>query len=310
MNIRSKILIWACKLFTLPKGDAELNDINCEYDISCVINFYGRPRLLENTLFCLASQDLSKERFEVVLVEDRGGTIEGEEIAKRFGVVLDIKYFKIQDNFSKLGFSRNLGLSKAKGRYVLFLDDDTVILQNNFLSVLIDEFHTSKAETIVPFGSASYCLRQKKYDFHDPYFPANRCIAYSRESLKDLGGFVSDVIGQEDVEFIIRFLASGRKFHNSTRLHYLHPPFILNNLNKAFAVGISFARLKKRYPFIIWMMILLNGSRYAPLMIMPFNKKWKTQAKFSIGFLIGAIYSITGKTLDCKYEDSETPLSI
>jgi GT2 family glycosyltransferase len=296
MSLRAKILIAAYKLFPFSlKGDAQLDDITPDCDISCVINFYGRLHLLEGVLYSLFGQNFPKEKFEVILIEDKGGTKEGSDISKKFKPMLNIRYFTLSENYSKMGYSRNFGLSKAKGRYILFLDDDTVILQDNFLSTLINEFESSRADAIIPFGSASYCLLKGKYDFHDPYFPTNRCMVYRSDVLRELGGFVSEIIGQEDVEFVIRFIAAGKRFYNSSRLNYLHPPLILNNLKKAAAVGMSFANLKKRYPFAIWLVLLINCSRYLPLLLLPVNIKWRMQGMFSFGFLLGVIYSITGR---------------
>jgi cellulose synthase/poly-beta-1,6-N-acetylglucosamine synthase-like glycosyltransferase len=79
------------------KGDAKLENIKYSRIISCVINFYGRINLLEGILYSLASQDLPKEKFEVLLVEDRGGTKEGREIARRFGDVLNVRYFALSE---------------------------------------------------------------------------------------------------------------------------------------------------------------------------------------------------------------------
>jgi len=299
VNVRSKILIASCKIFPFSlKGDAQIDIINPVYDISCIINFYGRIHLLESILYCLSEQDLTKERFEVILVEDRGGTKEGEYTSKKFNNVLNIRYYTLSENYGRMGYSRNFGLSQAKGKYILFLDDDTVIHQNNFLSTLINEFETSGADAIIPFGSASYCLLKGKYSFHDPYFPTNRCMAYRREVMSELGGFISEIIGQEDVEFVIRFLTSVRKFYHSRELNYLHPPLLVNNLNKPAAVGMSFVKLRKRYPFIIWLMLLMNGSRYLPLLLFPLNKKWRMQGKFSAGFALGIIYSLKGKKIE------------
>lgn len=299
MDLRSKILLMAYKLFPFPlNGNAGLKDIEPDCAVSCVINFYGRINLLEGILFSLSEQDLPVDKFEVILVEDRGGTEDGREVFERFKVMLNIRYFALKDNYGKMGYSRNSGLSKAKGKYILFLDDDTVILQKDFLSSLINEFETTKADAIVPYGRASYCLYKNRYDFHEPYYPTNRCAAYGRNVLKELGGFVDDIIGQEDVEFVVRFIASGRKFYNSQRLDYFHPPLILNNLNKAASVGLSFARLKKRYPFILWLLLLINGSRHLPLLLLPLNTKLRMQGKFALGFLLGVIYSIMGREIE------------
>ena len=295
MELRSKILIALFKLFPFSlKGDAKLDNIKCSCSISCVINFYGRINLLEGILYSLASQDLPKEKFEVLLVEDRGGTKEGREIARRFGDVLNVRYFALSEKFGIMGYSRNLGLSQAQGEYVLFLDDDTVILRKDFLSTLSSIFKSSGADAVIPHGAASYGILKGKYDFHDPYYPTSRCMAYRREVMRDLGGFVSDIIGQEDVEFIIRFIASGRTFHQTATLEYYHPPLIVNKISKASAVGLSFAKLRGRYPFLLWLMLLVNGSRYLPLLLFPFKTKWRMQGRFSLGFLLGILYAAVG----------------
>ena len=61
------------------KGDAKIDCLNSFVELSCVINFYERANLLRNILSCLTEQDLPKEKFEVVLIEDRGGTKEGKD---------------------------------------------------------------------------------------------------------------------------------------------------------------------------------------------------------------------------------------
>jgi cellulose synthase/poly-beta-1,6-N-acetylglucosamine synthase-like glycosyltransferase len=299
MGLRSKMLVSAYRLFPFSlRGDAHIEYARPERDISCVINFYGRTHILKNVLSSLSEQDLSKERFEVILIEDKGGTKEGRDILEEFKSKLNIEYFALLENYGKMGYSRNVGISKSKGRFILFLDDDTVIIQDDFLSNLIKEFETSSADAIIPHGSTSYCVLDGKYGFHDPYFPSNRCMAYKREVLKELGGFVSEIIGQEDVELVVRFIASGKEFYNSRKLEFLHPPLILNNLNKAAAVGMSFAKLKNRYPLIIWIILLINGSRYLPNLLFPISKKSRMQGKFSLGFLLGILYSIMGRKIE------------
>lgn len=305
MGLRSKMLVSAYRLFPFSlRGDAHIEHIHPEYDISCIINFYGRANMLKNVLSSLSDQDLPKERFEVILIEDKGGTKEGRDILKEFKPRLNIEYFALLENYGKMGYSRNVGISKSKGKFILFLDDDTVIIQSNFLSNLIEEFQTSGADAIIPRGSTSYCILDGKYSFHDPYFPSNRCMAYKREVLTELGGFVSEIIGQEDVELVVRFIASGKEFYNSRKLEFLHPPLILNNLNKAAAVGMSFAGLRNRYPLIIWIILLINGSRYLPTLLFPISKKLRMQGKFSLGFLLGILYSIMGREIE--YNERKT----
>ncbi|MEQ9620298.1 MAG: glycosyltransferase [Deltaproteobacteria bacterium] len=299
MDLRAPVLKKCYDLFPFPLGgDAELAEAAPGCDISCVINFYGRTDLLRNILTCLSDQTLGKNRFEVILVEDRGGTEAGRDIASHFKGAINLSYFAIGENYGVMGYARNFGLSRTKGRYIIFLDDDTVILDKEFLSVIIDEFDTSDADAVMPRGSASYCLLREKYSYHDPFFPTNRCMAYKRETLEELGGFVSAIIGQEDVELAVRLTAGGKKIRRSYLTGYMHPPLIYRDTNKAAAVGYSFAKLRCRYPFFVWVMLLLNGARYLPELMIPFSTKHRMRGKFGLGFVLGVWYSIIGRKME------------
>lgn len=297
MRLRTFILQNLALLFPVRlSGDAEIDSTGDGTVITCIINFYGRSRLLENILSCLAEQDIDTSSFEVLLVEDRNGTDEGRDVSERFSAILRTRYIKVDKNYGTMGYARNVGLEKANGRYILLLDDDTVILQRDFLSTLINEFETTEADAVLPRGTASFCLYPSGYQYHDEFFPTNRCVAYRRETISELGGFVSGIIGQEDVEFTVRLLISGKKIHKTNRLGYMHPPLICSSTGKSAAVGLSFAGLRDRYGTAMWLMLLLNGCRYIPLMIFPFNEKYLNQAKFSTGFLKGLLYALTGKS--------------
>lgn len=299
MELRNHILRRLYKLFPFElTGDQELYPEAKGPAVSCVINFYGRVELMRNILTCLSDQSLSKNNFEVVIVEDRAGTKEGKGLAREYKKNLNIKYYVLEENFGIMGYARNFALSKTSGEYVLFLDDDTIILDKDFLELLLKEFEQTGADSVMPYGSASFCLIQDRYSYHDPYFPTNRCMAYRRDTLSELKGFVSEIIGQEDVEFTVRLIASGKKTYRSNLLSYFHPPLIYYNTNKGAAVGYSFVRLKGRYPLLIWLLILVNGLRYLPLYIVPVSIKYRMQARFSLGFAKGVWYSITGRKIE------------
>jgi cellulose synthase/poly-beta-1,6-N-acetylglucosamine synthase-like glycosyltransferase len=289
MNFRFFMLFQLGRLYSFePSGD--LQDFSpCEekVKISCVINFFGRLDLLAGILHSLAQQDFPVEEFEVVLVEDQGGTPEARQFCESFQGPLNIVYQPLDKNYGRMGYSRNFGLSFCRGEFVLFLDDDTVILQQDFLSALVAEFEANPdSEAIVPHGSASYALVEDRYDYHHPYFMTSRCMAYRRSVLEELGGFVSDFVGQEDVEFVVRFILAGKRSVHSTCLAYHHPPLLVPNYRKPMAVGASFFKLKKRYPLFLWLLVLLNCCRHAPLVLLP-SRKMKESGRFGLGFLLG-----------------------
>ncbi len=275
-------------------GDCKVPEKTGDIRISCVINFYGRLDLLTGILCSLADQQYPRKLFEVILVEDRGGTEEGRRMAESFSDRLQTVYLQLDNNFGKMGYSRNFGLSHTRGDIVLFLDDDTVILMSDFLSILDSEFASdSNADAVVPNGNASFACIEDQYDFHEPYFMTSRCTAYRRDVLCELVGFIDNFVGQEDVEFVTRFTMAGKKAKNSPKLKYYHPPLLVPNTRKPRAVGFSFYGLKQRYSLVIWLLLMANCSRHAPLVVLP-KRRFKEQGRFGIGFISGIWDGIKG----------------
>ena len=250
--------------------------------------------LLSGILFSLAQQQFPRGSFEVLLIEDRGGTPEGRRCAEQFADILPVSYLPLDNNFGKMGYSRNFGVARSRGEYLLFLDDDTVILQNDFLANL-EKIGTAHADTdaFIPHGAASFALIDGKYDHHDEYFMTSRCMAYRRTALAELGGFIDDFVGQEDVEFVMRYHMSGRQSARCPDLEYCHPPLLVPNFRKPRAVGASFYRLRRRYPFAIWLLMLANCARHAPLLLLPV-RRFQEQGRFGVGFLGGILDGIRG----------------
>ncbi|MCK9172874.1 MAG: glycosyltransferase family 2 protein [Desulfuromonas thiophila] len=288
-SLKTQILrsAYALSPFDL-KGDGWfLTEPSDEIKISCVINFYGRLDLLGGILHSLASQEYSPAHLEVILVEDQGGTADGRNFCESFAGQLPIVYQPLDKNFGQMGYSRNFGLSLTRGEYVLFLDDDTVILQPDFLLKIEQAFCSNpQINALMPRGMASFAVWPGGYDFHDPHFLTSRCAAYRRSDLVEMGGFMSSFVGQEDVEGVIRFALLGKKSLALPEQVYYHPPLIISNLKKPAAVGISFSRLRGRYPtFFLWL-VALNCSRHL-LLLFSFKRHHREMGRFGLGFLIG-----------------------
>lgn len=269
-------------------GDGWFTETQSEsVKISCVINFYGRLDLLAGILHSLALQNYPRERFEVLLVEDQGGTEAGRCFCESFADKLNILYRPLDKDFGHMGYSRNFGLAQASGVYVLFLDDDTVILQPDFLYHLEQSFiKHPDADALMPHGHASFAVWPGGYDFHDPHFPTSRCTAYRRKVLEQLGGFMSTFVGQEDVEFVIRFTLLGKKAVPLPSLVYFHPPLLVPNYKKPAAVGVSFARLRGRYSAPMLWLAALNCSRHVPLLF-SWKRQHREMGRFGLGFFRG-----------------------
>ena len=92
---------------------------------SVIIPVYNRPKEIYDLLESLNKQ--SFKNFEIIIVED-GSTEDCEKVLQNYLSTLDIKYF-FKEN-SGPGDSRNFGMGKASGQYLIFFD--LRLIQKNY----------------------------------------------------------------------------------------------------------------------------------------------------------------------------------
>ena len=100
---------------------------------SIIIPVYNRPDEVDELLESLKNQTLKD--FEVVVVED-GSEKTCKEEAEKYARVMDVKYYAKKN--SGPGPSRNYGVERANGEYVLILDSDCV-LPEGYLAAVDEE---------------------------------------------------------------------------------------------------------------------------------------------------------------------------
>ncbi len=88
---------------------------------SVIIPTIGRPTL-RKAVYSLLSQQFTAESFEIIVVNDSGKPLHTAQWQQ------DEKVRIIETNKRKLCAARNTGAAVAKGRYLLFLDDDDWLL--------------------------------------------------------------------------------------------------------------------------------------------------------------------------------------
>lgn len=119
------------------------------YEVSVIIPSYNNRDYLLNTIKHLARQDLPRERYEIVVVDDgsNDGSFEAvRELVMPLDGQLNFKYIfsprlkprKMGDANYRAGISRNLGVKNADGRIFCFLDSD-ILTPPGFLRDLIDK---------------------------------------------------------------------------------------------------------------------------------------------------------------------------
>ena len=138
---------------------------------SFVIPVFNRPDEVDELLDSLTRQSLST--FEVVVVED-GSQVPCHDVCARYVGKLDLHYFSKPN--SGPGQSRNYGVERARGEYVIILDSD-VVVPPGYLQAVDDEL---KRESCEAFGGPDRAA--------DSFTPTQKAISYSMTSFFTTGG--------------------------------------------------------------------------------------------------------------------------
>ncbi|MFZ5800039.1 MAG: glycosyltransferase [Candidatus Omnitrophota bacterium] len=253
--------------------------------ISCLVCSANRPEALSMLLNDLDRQDIDKGLFEVVVVNDGANQETGRTIG-RFRATLPIVYIANNPQHRILGRLRNQLIENSCGEFLLFLDDDTRILDSHFLSAALGLLKQTEAEVVIPRGQPLYGLVRQRYCYLDFYSFANRCCLYRRNLVESLRGFNDRVATYEDIELSIRVTLKGAKILATERLQYYHPPLYFFSLDKPLCIGQSIFELRKRYPLAVWLALWLNALRFLPLCLFPTTKNLQW-FKISLGVLLG-----------------------
>lgn len=125
--------------------------------VSLIVTVYNLENYIEKCINSIMIQTFSE--FEVLLVDD-GSTDNSREIIESL-IKSDSRFNYIYKENGGVASARNLGLEKAKGEYLCFIDGDDY-LENNYLQELFDAVSDKNA-------SFSICGIKRKYATYDTY---------------------------------------------------------------------------------------------------------------------------------------------
>ena len=97
---------------------------------SLIVPVFNRPDEVDELLESLCSQTLKD--FEVIIVED-GSQKPCKDVCDKYANILDLHYYYKEN--SGPGQSRNYGVERAHGDYVIILDSD-VVLPTGYLAAV------------------------------------------------------------------------------------------------------------------------------------------------------------------------------
>lgn len=189
--------------------------------VSIVMTHYERPRLCKVAIQSVIDQDYPHDKFEFILVDDKSPSDDARRFLDSLEADFKVRNWKIVRNEENLylGGARNVGFKHAKGKYVMFMDDDNyakpyelrtfvVAMENGNADVLTSlvQFFWShdnplKAREIVD-DEPSYLFLGGDAEtgaFKNCFGDANCCVRAT--SFEKIGGYTEDKqIGFEDWE--------------------------------------------------------------------------------------------------------------
>ena len=97
---------------------------------SVIVAAYNVEDYIERALKSVVNQTL--KNIEIIVINDCATDSTEEKILKFYNEYDNIVYIKHEKN-KRLGAARNTGLSVAKGEYIIFLDGDDYLAEDNVL---------------------------------------------------------------------------------------------------------------------------------------------------------------------------------
>jgi len=251
--------------------------------ISCLLCASRDEQTVQELLGDLSRQSLNKDSFEVVILDNSAQGL--KKLTDQFAAALSVVYVRNASSTGMLGALRNATLEASRGEFICFLDDDTRILQEDFLQKALEIFQKTSPDLIMPLGKALCKEKDGRDRYLDPYSYAARCCLYQRRVIEALGGFHHDLAAYEDIDLGIRSRLAGVRVFKTDQLQYAHPGLFFTSLQKPLAIGQSVLKLRKYYPWYLWLLIYLNALRFLPLGLIPTtkNRQW---FKISLGVLM------------------------
>lgn len=229
---------------------------------SFIIPVFNRPNEVDELLQSLTTQTLKD--FDVLVVED-GSTLPCQDVVARYANQLAIHYYNKPN--SGPGQTRNYGVQRATGEYVLILDSD-VVLPPGYLAAVDAELTANPCDAFggpdrahKDFSPTQKAINYAMTSFFttggirggkkkmDKFYPRSFNMGVRREVYNALNGF-SEMRFGEDIDFSTRIFEGGhscRLFPEAWVWHKRRTD-LRKFFRQVYNSGIARINLYKKYP--------------------------------------------------------------
>ena len=225
--------------------------------LSVVIPTYNRKPILEKCLRAMEHQvlraDTPVENYEIVVVDD--GSTDGTVEWLRAEDFPHVKLY--EQNHRGAAAARNLGVERAVGDTIIFIDSDLVVLDGflqHHADTLTKHYKSQGNDGVFTYGRVvNTCYFEdptsepfKVTDYSQAFFATGN-VAIAKHWLTEAGLFDLQFTqyGWEDLELGVRLKNLGLKLIKCPEAvgYHWHPPFSLDDLPRLIDVEIQRARM-------------------------------------------------------------------
>jgi glycosyltransferase involved in cell wall biosynthesis len=228
--------------------------------ISVVICTYNREKFIGKALECLSMQDLPKDKFEILIVDNRS-TDRTAAICREFIAAhpdLSVRY--VFEDKKGLSFARNRGLQESIAPIITYIDDDAEAVPG-FLKAIFLFFEANPSaigiggrvipkfsESEEPAWMSPYLAGfVGKVDYgnetliyrHPMKYPAGCNMTYKASDLEEVGGFNNQLTFRSDDKHIYYLLS-----RISPEIYYVPAATVYHNIDRD---RLSFSSFSKLY---------------------------------------------------------------
>jgi glucosyl-dolichyl phosphate glucuronosyltransferase len=178
---------------------------------SAIIVTYRRPAALRRALTALKEQNYKQEDWEVVVVDNDSerAHLDPQRVCMESGLS-NLRY--VREPETGLAHARNRGIKEARGRYLIFLDDDAVA-SPNWLAAYAEAYRQNPSAKGAG-GPVRVCWEKErprwlreaeegwyaKVDWGNeivplsyPRFPRGANMSFQKDLSAELGGFIQEI---------------------------------------------------------------------------------------------------------------------
>lgn len=293
------------------------------FRFSVVFCTYNREKYIFQALESVANQDYSKEKYEIVLVNNNS-TDKTEEICCEFQAKYpDVHFHYCVEKEQGLSHARNRGILESKGELLVYVDDDATVFPgylrsyDNFFNAYPEEIAAGGPiiphyETTPPTWLSHYTKAlltgylyngEKIKPFNNGKFPGGGNACYKKSVFETFGMFNpelgrkgSGLIGAEEKDFFNRLFNAGKKvwYVPQAGIYHIIPASKLTEKylkRLSYSIGVS-ERIRT---------LSISKTAYCKRIIFSEGKKWCATIILFFFFLIQFQYGKGKKLVQFRY---------